>query len=289
MERGSYVVVGVDGSVGAERALRVAQREAQVRAARLVVVRATPPLFRVVPARGEDPRPHDEVVAALGAAAAADVEEVAADADPVRLLVEVATGAELLVVGSRGAGPLRAALLGSVSSALLSRTPCPLEVVHGLPPDGPARVVVGVDGSPASLHALRWADALARARRLPLAAVHAGPAWASPYVPGPEPLAGEAAGELLDRWLVRTLGAGRAAQVARTTAHRSPAALLLQAVSEDDLLVLGRSGRGLLATSSVLRRVTARVPGAVVVVPGLVPAPLPARHARGAVAAEGAP
>ena len=51
--------------------------------------------------------------------------------DPSERLREFAAheGASLLVVGSRGRGPLRSALLGSVSSALAAEAPCPVVVV----------------------------------------------------------------------------------------------------------------------------------------------------------------
>jgi nucleotide-binding universal stress UspA family protein len=84
----------------------------------------------------------------------------------------VTEGAQMLVVGSRGRGPLTAALLGSVSRELISLAPCPVLVV----PAGataPSRhrrrgykvapsVVCGVDGSPEAGHAARTASQLAR-------------------------------------------------------------------------------------------------------------------------------
>jgi nucleotide-binding universal stress UspA family protein len=45
------------------------------------------------------------------------------------LLHEAEEGADLLVLGSRGYGPLRSVLLGSVSSQLIDASPCPLLVV----------------------------------------------------------------------------------------------------------------------------------------------------------------
>jgi nucleotide-binding universal stress UspA family protein len=51
--------------------------------------------------------------------------------DPVERLAEVADEQEaaMLVVGSRGRGALRSALLGSVSAGLLAKAPCPVVVV----------------------------------------------------------------------------------------------------------------------------------------------------------------
>ena len=54
--------------------------------------------------------------------------------DPAESLLSLAAeeDAALIVVGSRGRGPLKAALLGSVSAALAARAACPVLIV---PPD----------------------------------------------------------------------------------------------------------------------------------------------------------
>lgn len=48
--------------------------------------------------------------------------------DPVRLLADAAADADLLVVGSRGYGPLRRVLLGSTSAGLVRSVRCPVLV-----------------------------------------------------------------------------------------------------------------------------------------------------------------
>jgi len=50
---------------------------------------------------------------------------------PAQVLVEEATDAELLVVGSRGLGGLRELLLGSVSHQCVQHAPCPVVVTRG--------------------------------------------------------------------------------------------------------------------------------------------------------------
>jgi nucleotide-binding universal stress UspA family protein len=69
------------------------------------------------------------------------------------------TGADLLVVGRRGLGPLARLVAGSVSEALGEY---PLQALAVIPEDWPSgmatgRILAGVDGSPSSLSALRWA------------------------------------------------------------------------------------------------------------------------------------
>ncbi|MDP4335120.1 universal stress protein [Curtobacterium sp. A7_M15] len=79
-------------------------------------------------------------------------------------LVDASQDAGLLVVGSRGRGGFRGLLLGSVSAACIQHASCPVLVDRGAATASAGRgtVVVGVDGSPESGHALRFAVTLAR-------------------------------------------------------------------------------------------------------------------------------
>ncbi len=49
--------------------------------------------------------------------------------DPVEGLLAAARHVDLLVMGSRGRGPLRAAILGSVSHSVARRAPCPVLIL----------------------------------------------------------------------------------------------------------------------------------------------------------------
>ena len=64
-----------------------------------------------------------------GLAAGGTVEPIVIEGDPVAVLAEQSRALGLLVLGSRGYGPLRAVLVGAVSSDLLKRAACPTIVV----------------------------------------------------------------------------------------------------------------------------------------------------------------
>jgi nucleotide-binding universal stress UspA family protein len=80
-------------------------------------------------------------------------------------LIDASDGAALLVVGSRGRGAVRSALLGSTALHCVTHARCPVLVVGDDFEVGikAARIVVGVDGSDVSKAALR--AALDEARR----------------------------------------------------------------------------------------------------------------------------
>jgi len=64
----------------------------------------------------------DEALASIPASVTAEASVVAGD--PGEKLAEAAAGGALLILGSRGYGPLRSVLLGSVSTALMRTAPC---------------------------------------------------------------------------------------------------------------------------------------------------------------------
>lgn len=65
-----------------------------------------------------------------GRFAAVDVAPVLRTDAPAKALNEAAGSAGLLVVGSRGLGPIRRLLLGSVGQAVLQHPPCSVAIVH---------------------------------------------------------------------------------------------------------------------------------------------------------------
>jgi nucleotide-binding universal stress UspA family protein len=138
------IVVGVDGSTGSRRALAWAVEEARYRGDEVVAatvfvytsvgmaiaIEVVPTPARSVEEVREDTarmlhRVVDEVV---GETDVKIIEEVA-EGVPARRLIELATGADMIVVGSRGLGGFRGLLLGSVSQQVVHHAPCPVVVV----------------------------------------------------------------------------------------------------------------------------------------------------------------
>lgn len=168
-DRPPRIVVGVDGSTGADDACTWAAAEASRRGARLTVVVAWP-VGRALLAE-DDARRTAERAAANVASRHPEVvvDAVAHEGHPAEVLIRVAGGADLLVVGARGSGGFRRLLLGSVGVHCMHHAPCPIAVVRA-PEGGPfagsdpaiRRIVVGVDGSNGSDRAVDWAADEAR-------------------------------------------------------------------------------------------------------------------------------
>jgi nucleotide-binding universal stress UspA family protein len=129
-------------------------------------------------------------------------------------------------------------------------------------PEQSACVVVGVDGSAGARHALRWAAAEARLRKVRLRVVHAWrfgftgiPADGYGYVgdsPGLFTAEGisdlrRAAEELLDRAITEIATEARGIGIERQVIEGGAAEVLVGAVTEGDLLVVGSRGHGGLA------------------------------------------
>jgi nucleotide-binding universal stress UspA family protein len=69
--------------------------------------------------------------------------------------------ADLIVIGSRGLGPVRRLVLGSVSEGVVHEATCPVLVLRGGPDDWPPhRLIIGDDGSPTASRAATLAAQL---------------------------------------------------------------------------------------------------------------------------------
>jgi nucleotide-binding universal stress UspA family protein len=98
--------------------------------------------------------------------------------DPATVLRHASGKAVLAVVGAHG-GSRIAVALGSVATEVAETCPVPVAVIHHTDSPAAGPVVVGVDGSPTSREATRFAFETAAARRTSLIAVHC---WTNPSV-----------------------------------------------------------------------------------------------------------
>jgi nucleotide-binding universal stress UspA family protein len=138
------VVVGVDGSELSSQAVAFAFDYASVHGAGITAVHAWSVPFYEVPGKGgpftreleeeaqaEEMRGLSEAIAGWGEKYPdVDVQQSLVHGDAKAALVAASTGAELLVVGSRGRGGFRSLMLGSVSHAALHYAHCPVAVVR---------------------------------------------------------------------------------------------------------------------------------------------------------------
>ena len=234
------VVVGYDGSPAAVAAIAWAAGEARLRGAELVVW-----TIQGRPSRGAQPtlagRRHlvgRTRIPPVGY----PVSVRHSYGDAATALVAGCKAADLLVVGSRGRGPVGGLVLGSVSRACLAHAPCPVVVVRPQPElaSSRGRVVVGVDGSSHSRQALRIAADEARLRGAVLAVVHAV-YWDN----SGEELLNPANKQLVEwgRKLVAAELAATGVTGRPVVVHGHASEVLVRRSAHADLLVVGARGR----------------------------------------------
>lgn len=173
MQQGS-VVVGVDASPFSDAAVEWAVRHARERRRPLLLVHGagrprwdSPDAARTVTDHALG------IVRKLAPELTVDVATPRGDAR--QALLDHSDRASLVVVGTRGRGVVPALLLGSVSAATTEHARCSVAVVRSTVArtgDVPGRVVVAVDGGPASTAALELAFDLASTEGQELDAVH---------------------------------------------------------------------------------------------------------------------
>ncbi len=253
------VVVGVDGSDEALRAVRFGAAEAARRRVPLRLVHAFGWVEeRAVGQPALGARYRDELLAAARRFVAAAAEVAAAEAPgidveqqvvigfPIEILADESRRSQLLVVGDRGLTRFEGLLVGSVSVALAAHGECPVVVVRGGDPGSGRPVVVGIDGTPTSEAAIAFAFDEAAARRAPLVAVHA---WGLP--PAGDPTDAGAAGTLAHEVLAERLAGWSEkypdVRVQRVVAQDRPVPVLLREGGRAQLLVVGSRGRGRVA------------------------------------------
>ena len=267
-ERPHAVIVGVDGSPAARAALDWAADAADRRGVQLRIVHGLgTPMVMAAYAGSERYAATEELREYAYTLLTESAEHVhrtrpdlhvatvlAPEAAPAVLLNEARHG-DIIVVGSRGLGGVRAIVLGSVSARTSSDAPCPVVVVPEVERPGKreGRIVVGVDGSNSSRRALRFGLQEALVDGSSVMVVNS---WEIPLPQNAESRTGDEQTfheDVFDRQSEEIV-AGVLAEVVddeteqldisavRMQSH--PVEALLKAGEDADLLVVGSRGRG---------------------------------------------
>jgi len=285
------IVVGVDGSAGGAEAARWAAGEAQLhgRPVQVVCVYSWPvPLVPLAPPpsqwteeslrAGAEKATAEAVAVVRAAAPEVGVAGVALPGLAAYKLIEMSSGASMVVVGHRGHGGFAALRLGSVAAKVAAYAHSPVVVVRPGAGDRvpePAIVLVGVDGSPASDAAAGLAFEEADRRDCAIRVLHSwelpalpwrGEAW--PPLPHHAEL--EAAEQhRLQQWIQPWRDKHIQVTVEQRVTGTRPAAALIEAARDATLLVVGSRGHGGFAgllLGSVSQQVIHHAPCPVVVV-----------------------
>jgi nucleotide-binding universal stress UspA family protein len=137
------IIVGIDGSDHSRRALEWAMREAALRRVPLTVLTVHEIVVGYWGYLGVDPAAHaaaehtyrmaqvevDKVLDELGDARPESVTVRSVNGGPARQLLTAARHADMIVVGSRGAGGFARLLMGSVSTQVSHHARCPVVIV----------------------------------------------------------------------------------------------------------------------------------------------------------------
>lgn len=259
------IVIGVDGSEPSNRALKwgAEQAAAEHRPVTLVhTIDAVSPTF--LDAAIVDTRDSRTLLDVTGQAvldkARALAEEMAPGleihqvfdlVDPRQALIQLSGEAHMIVVGSRGRGPLKSLLLGSVGVALVRHATCPVVVIRpgdvGTVRDG---ILVGVDTSEDAGPVLDFAFRQAALHSLPLTVLHCR--WdLQEGTAGPYPLSHVLDEEESERLGLSETTAGMSAKypdvpVRNRIAKGFAESALAHASETMDLVVLGAHQRGLV-------------------------------------------
>ncbi len=160
------IVVAVDGSEHAARAVTWAARQAQLERRPLSIVHvdeggSTPDIVEAATTLAREMHPD------------VDVRTVTLTGDPHEVLVALSHDVNSIVMGSHGHGVARSKMLGSVSAAVARHAACPVVVSRPTHERfAKSAVVVGADGTPESLPVIEFAFRQASLRGLPLHVVH---------------------------------------------------------------------------------------------------------------------
>lgn len=258
---GGPLLVAFDGSAPARQAVHWAVREAAAsgRALHLVTVLRWPvpeldglglpatALDGVAARRSAEAVMAHAVDRCRDQAPGVDVTGEVCQGDAVASLQEHRAGAALLVLGASGQTGSNRVLLGSTASELLRDAASDVVIVRGTGGALHGPVVIGVDGSPESVRALRFGFAHAERLHRPVVVVHA---WSDIPLPA---LAGhvdldrddvrERATAALAAWIADLHHEHPGVPVSTAVATDRPVDALLAHAGSAELLVVGRHGR----------------------------------------------
>jgi nucleotide-binding universal stress UspA family protein len=139
----SGIIVGVDGSGHSQRALEWAMKEAAIRHVPLTVLTvheavrgyySGAAVYPDDPARTEEARQlaqaeSDKVLEGLDGPKPESVTVKAVHGFPVEELINAGKGADMIVLGSRGAGGFTRLMLGSTAGQVTQHSHCPVLIV----------------------------------------------------------------------------------------------------------------------------------------------------------------
>lgn len=263
---GAHVLAGFDGSAPSVRALRWAAAEAERRGIALEIVAcySGPPAVGIWAVPCDLDALRDEIVAdvtaAVGALRAAHPRLAVTGrvvlGRPGEELLTESKAADLLVVGTSGAGAVESLVLGSVAFTVARHAACPVVLVPDADPPGfdhpqdRPLVVAGYDGSDAAGAALDWAVAYTDRIGGELLVVHA---WRDRYRAA---IDDQEAHDFrrVDAAIDLDIGLERARATAQghvrgTVVEARPADAILDAAQRADLVVVGSRGRGAVRTT----------------------------------------
>jgi nucleotide-binding universal stress UspA family protein len=255
------IVVGLDGSTESDAALRWAAHEAQRHGARLTVLHAHDPVQHAYDTPLEEvyERGLVHIAKVIVDSAVTEVRsleptvwvhgETTSTAAAAALLRARGAGA-MVVVGSRGRGGFTGLLLGSVSQHVATHAAGPVVVVRAQPGQADGPVVVGVDESDGTGHALDVAFEEAALRDAGIVVLHA-------YLPDVRTWGFDLPPEVEDEQVRRTVELDRLNDIVEPWRKRFPAvnvevaavagqaaARLIDASATARLIVVGSRGRG---------------------------------------------
>ena len=258
------VLFASDGSEDSELAATTAVGLAKITGSQLHVLHVTPAFPDYFepsdpqpgPTEREARRTLDEQVKKIenvgGTVTQSHLRRGGAAEEVIELAEELETG--LIVLGSRGRGRIRRALMGSVSDSVVRHAHCPVMVVRWKPVVFPAKILLATDGSEEAVLAAQSAADLAARTGSELHVAHVGKTLShggfvgvevGPLPAGPQELLDKEAKELLEAQLERMGEAGASVTEAHLMSGRADEEIIFLAEGVGaDLVVVGSRGLG---------------------------------------------